>query len=275
MGQNENNQQFRARTTEDARSLHAAPHNSSHALPMIAGPGIVVAAILAVHGYNLYLHWQNYVEAPPTISHALLDPAIAAPFAIAMIISAIFLTWAVLRVALALGQLVLRTRQRPATSLALLLTGVSCQLVAIAGMVVLSQFTGNVNQHLHDIGSYMLFFGHSIGTSLLGILSYLQLRGIGRQDLRNDASARTVLSLRKQPRRALGVAILGTMFGIAYFGGKYLPDAYFFWQRTVMSILEVVVIFSFLGFLVAFWPFLEFWTTSRPQATRDVQIAED
>ena len=110
----------------------------------------------------------------------------------------------------------------------------------------------------------MQVFGHAVGISLLGWLIRLQQSA----DTTNRLGA-----LRRQPRRAAWIAFLSLSYGIVYFGGKHLPDAYFFWQRTVMSILEVIVIFSFLGFLVAFGPFLGFWTTAR--SGHQVAVARD
>ncbi len=270
MGENQNIMKFNSQIEEKRRTVYGPSLGLLRAFPLTAGPAIVVAAILLAHGYNLFVHWQNYLEAPPTISRVLLDPAIAGPFAFAMIVSAIFLAWAVLQVAKALWQLVTRTRQSFALSLTLLIAGIFCEFIAIAGMVVLSQFTGNVSQPLHDLGSYMLFFGHSIGISMLGVMIHLQLSVFERQNVRYISSSNVFLTLRKQPHRAAGIAVLGVTFGVVYFGGKYLPDIYFFWQRTVMSVLEVLVIFSFLGFLVAFGPFLGFWAHSRKAPAREV-----
>jgi hypothetical protein len=270
MGKNENIIKFSPQLMEERQPGYGPSLGLWRALPLTAGPGIVVAAILLAHGYNLYVNWQNYLEAPPTISRALLDPAIAGPFAFAMIVSAIFLAWGVLQVAKALWQLITRTRQSFALSLALLIAGIFCEFIAIAGMVVLSQFTGNVSQPLHDLGSYMLFFGHSIGISMLGVMIRLQLSVFGGQNVRYIASSNVFLTLRKQPRRAAGIAVLGALFGVTYFGGKFLPDIYFFWQRTIMSVLEVLVIFSFLGFLVAFGPFMGFWSHGRRVPAREV-----
>jgi hypothetical protein len=90
------------------------------------------------------------------------------------------------------------------------------------------------------------------------------------QETQHIANSNGFLALRKQPRRAAGVAILGMLFGVAYFGGKFLPDIYFFWQRTILSLLEVLVIFSFLGFLLAFGPFMGFWSHGRRIPAREV-----
>jgi hypothetical protein len=225
-------------------------------VPVILGPGIAAGAILWVHGVGLTYKTEDYATAPPTISRALLDPGIAGPFAIAMIASAFFLAIAIFQVALLLYRNLKLIGQDTACFAALLPAAVTCEIVAIAGMVVMSQFTGNVNSTLHNIGSYMLFFGHAIGISLAGFMIRGVLIRLTGQDQPPGTAASTWLTLHRFPRRSGWVAILSFLYGVVYFGGKFLPDAFFFWQRTVMSVLEVVVILSFLGFLVAFLPFL-------------------
>jgi len=224
--------------------------------PIISGPGIAAGAILWVHGFGLTHRPEDYAAAPPTISRALVLPGIAEPFAIAMIASAMFLAIAVFQVALLLYRnlkLIGRNTGRPG---ALLLAAATCEMVAIAGMVVLSQFTGNVNSTLHNIGSYMLFFGHALGISLAGLMIRGVLIALAEQAQTPGAAVDNWLILHRFPRRSGWVAVLSVLYGVVYFGGKFLPDAFFFWQRTVMSVLEVIVILSFLGFLVAFLPFL-------------------
>ncbi len=225
-------------------------------VPLHAGPAIAAAAIFWVHGSNVVLHGQNYVEAPPTISRALLDPGIAGPFSLAMGASAIFLAVAIGQVASALGRCIKSAGLNAIPLHAMLMAAVTCEMAAVAGMIVLSQFTGQTNPLLHDIGSYMLFFGHAIGISAAGLLIRRLLAVADRPELSCTSSREEFASLRKQPRRAGGVALLSMFYGVVYFGGKQVPDAYFFWQRTVMSLAEVVVILSFLGFLLAFGPLL-------------------
>ena len=226
------------------------------ALPLIAGPAIAASAILWVHGVGLAYNLEDYATAPPTVSRALLHPSIAGPFAIAMIASAIFLATAVFQVVLLLYRNIKLIGQDTARHAALLLAVVMCEMAAIAGMVVLSQFPGNLNSKLHDIGSYMLFFGHAMGISLAGLMIRGVLIRLSGQDQSPGTAVSNWLTLRRFPRRSGWVAILSVLYGVVYFGGKFLPDAFFFWQRTVMSVLEVLVILSFLGFLVAFLPFL-------------------
>ena len=225
-------------------------------VPIISGPGIAAGAILWVHGFGLTHRPEDYAAAPPTISRALVLPGIAEPFAIAMIASAMFLAIAIFQVALFLHRNLKLIGQDTGRHGALLLTAMTCEMVAIAGMLVLSQYTGNVNSTLHNIGSYMLFFGHATGISLAGLMIRGVLITLAGQAQSPGAAVNHWLSLRRFPRRSGWVAILSILYGVVYFGGKYLPDAFFFWQRTVMSVLEVIVILSFLGFLVAFLPFL-------------------
>jgi hypothetical protein len=52
-----------------------------------------------VHGVGLIYYPEEYAAAPPTISRALLHASIAGPFAIAMIVAAIFLAISVFQVA--------------------------------------------------------------------------------------------------------------------------------------------------------------------------------
>lgn len=216
------------------------------ALAFRAGPVTSAGAILWVHGDNIARHSANYVKAPPTISHALLDPAIADPFAWAMIVSAVFLSFAIVQVVGALYRIIAGTARGRAGNLLLLSVITLCEAVAVAGMIVLSQYTGNIDSHIHDVGSYMLFFGHALGIGLSGVLI--------RRLLANAPASDALLKLRRNPRNALAIALLSALYGVIYFGGKVLPDEYFFWQRALLSGTEVVVILSFLAYLSSFWP---------------------
>ena len=227
-----------------------------HVVPILSGPGIAAGAILWVHGVGLNYKLEDYAAAPPTISRALVDPSIAEPFAIAMIVSAFFLTIAVFQVASLLYWNIKLIGQDTARHTALLFAVVTCETVAIAGMVVLSQFTGSLNSKLHDIGSYMLFFGHAIGISLVGYMIRGVIIRLTGPDQPPGAAVNNWLALGRFPRHSGRVAVLSGLYGVVYFGGKFLPDAFFFWQRTVLSVLEVLVILSFLGFLVSFLPLL-------------------
>ena len=218
----------------------------------VLGPVLPAISITSAHVAGLVIHVDRYVEAPPTISRLLADPTFAAPFSWAMIVSAFFLSLAIYQVIVFLltrmkvfGQENLRNR-------ILLLIISACETVAVAGMIVLSQFTGSQHSQLHDVGSYMLFFGHAVGIVCVGLLirNLRSGKALAAKSSATNSARDAAFSI--LPRRAAQVAMLSVLYGVVYFGGKALPDEYFFWQRLVMSILEMVVILSFLGFLYAF-----------------------
>ena len=215
-------------------------------LPIVLGPLIAAAAILGAQAYGLSHYFADYAEAPPTVSRLLLYPEVEVPFGQAMMASALFLCVAVFQALMVIAQYIRLTGRQAGRLRRLLVAVVLLEFIAIAGMVVLSQFTGRYHASLHDIGSYMLFFGHAFGISVAGLV----IRSIVLE-LNERASA-----LAAFPRRALWVAGLSVLYGVVYFGGKFLPDSYFFWQRLTVSLLEIVVILSFLSFLFWFRPLL-------------------
>ncbi len=210
--------------------------------PIVLGPGISAGAVLSAHADGLVLKTQQYAISAPTVSGLLRDPEISKPFAIAMIISAILLTVSILQVATLLLRYVREVGSGSARHFAILVLGVTSEMIAVAGMVVLSQFPGNVSSTLHQIGSYMLFFGHAIGISLVGYL--IHDIGTGRPvlNLQGHSSTGDWSALGKFPRRSVWVATFSVLYGVVYFGGKVLPDGYEFWQGAIQSALEVLVI---------------------------------
>jgi hypothetical protein len=221
-----------------------------HLAPIVFGPFIAANSIICVHVAGLYLTPEKYMEAPPTVSRLLVDPAFSEPFAVAMIASAAFLVVAISQVGLFLHKCITISGQGTVLNRALLHTAMASEMIAVVGMIVLSQFTGSANSKLHDAGSYMLFLGHAIGISLIGIL----VRNLLAAGLHEVAAP--IAALRKFPVRAGRIAALSILYGAVYFGGKFLPDDVFFWQRTVLSTLEIVLILSFLGFLMSFMPMI-------------------
>ena len=222
-------------------------------VPIVLGPLIAGSAILAAHLAGVVYAPEQYEVAPPTVSRLLTNPLIAAPFAIAMIVSAVFLAIAIFQVTQILLRHMRYGDSKRKQRIALIGCVLICEMVAVAGMIVLSQYTGDVNPRMHDRGSYMLFFGHAAGITLAGYL-IRDLLGELEQKFSLASPPPALVQLRRFPRRASQVFILSVAYGVVYFGGKMLPDQYFFVQRAVLSSLEVIVIFSFLGFLMAFRP---------------------
>ncbi len=236
--------------SDKARSLQLAP--------IVLGPFIAANSIICIHIAGFVLTPEKYVEAPPTVSRLLVDSAFAEPFALAMIASAAFLAIAITQVGVFLHKSIKIAGRHTTRNVSLLLAAMASELIAVAGMIVLSQFTGSTNTKLHDLGSYMLFFGHAIGISLIGLLIRNLLAG------QSPGTGAPLTALHKFPVRAGRIAALSVLYGAVYFGGKVLPDEVFFWQRAVLSAFEIILILSFLGFLMSFMPFIG---GSRPNAT--------
>ncbi|MFT3671392.1 hypothetical protein [Aestuariivirga sp.] len=192
------------------------------------------------------LKTRQYIEAPPTVSRLLTDPLISKPFAVAMIISALCLVIGIIQAAAVLLQHVLAFTRHRGWRIAAIGAFLASEMTALAGMIVLSQYTGDIAPEMHDVGSYMLFFGHAIGITLAGLLVAALLKQ------GDDNGLPLSPRLRPLPRMAHRVFWLSLLFGIVYFSGKVLPDAFFFIWRTVFSGLEIIVIFAFLTFLMAF-----------------------
>jgi len=247
--------------SDQARSLQLAP--------IAMGPLIAANSIICIHIAGIILNPEKYLEAPPTVSRLLVDSVFSEPFALAMIASAAFLAIAITQVGFFLLKSVRMAGQETAQNLSLLYAAMTSEMIAVAGMIVLSQFTGSIDSKLHDLGSYMLFLGHAIGISLIGLLIRNLLAGRSRE---NDAP---FSELRKFPIHAGRIAAFSILYGAVYFGGKVLPDEVFFWQRAVLSVFEIVLILSFLGFLLSFRPFIGGTRTNVVKSVRSPNSTTD
>lgn len=219
-------------------------------LPTLAGAALPSAAIIWAHGENYAGNADVYLTQPPTVSRALANPAITTPFAMVMIISAALLLYATWQIVRGMTGL-LRERKADRLSWLLLVFAAICEVPAILGMVVLSQFTGEAAALQHDIGSYMLFFGHSFAISASGWLIYRLLKQP------NAAVDGKLAALSKLPRHAAWTALFSAMFGAAYFSNKHWPDVSPFWQHFALSLVEIVVLIAFLSYLGRFWRFID------------------
>jgi hypothetical protein len=227
-----------------------APWVRVRTAPALLGATIPSGSIIWAHIENISRHAKAYAEMPPTVSRAIVDPAIAGPFAILMIAGALFLTVAVTQIARTLAMCLRKSPQTVRSSWWLLYIMAACELMAIAGMVVLSQFTGEHHAILHDTGSYMLFFGHAIAITSLGVLIRRMLSGEDR------SRVPAVAELAHHPRHARWVTGLSIAFGVVYFTGKLAPDTAPFLEHLVFTILEMAVLLAFLSFLGRFSRFL-------------------
>lgn len=238
-------------------------------VPIAMGPFIAANSIICVHIAGVVIKPEKYVEAPPTVSRLLVDSAFAGPFALAMIASAAFLAIAITQVGIFLQKSIRLAGQDTIPNLSLLYAAMASEMIAVVGMIVLSQFTGSVDTKLHDLGSYMLFLGHAIGISLIGLL----IRNLLAGQFRGNGTP--FLALRKFPGRAGRIAALSILYGVVYFAGKLLPDEVFFWQRAVLSVFEIILILSFLGFLLSFMPFIGRTRTNAIQSVHNPDSTTD
>jgi hypothetical protein len=216
--------------------------------PVLIGATIPSASILWVHAENYSRHAYIYSVQPPSVSRSLIDPAIAQPFEWMMILGAAFLAIAVTQVARGMAFIMHQANETRRSSWQLLRAWIYCEAMAIAGMIVLSQFTGDAHAQIHDAGSYMLFFGHAFAITGLGMLI--------RRLLRSPNAPSSVALLSGQPAHALVVAWLSAAFGTAYFWGKLWPDDSVFTQHLAFSLLEMLALLAFLSFLARFHRFL-------------------
>gem|GEM_PF-1293738 len=213
-------------------------------LGLWAGPVATVASIVLVHAANMSLRPEAYREAPPSISRAIVNADIGIPFAVAMFPTAALILIAVVQIALAYRRALPRG---PAVSTLLLLFCLS-EVTAVIGQIVLAIFRTEAWQFQHNLGSYMLFFGHLAGISICGLMARAEGSGAGTGAL---------ALLRWVPRSAGVIGLLSLVYGILYFGGSFIEESetFFFWRRLALAIWEVALLTAFVWFL---WRHSEF-----------------
>ncbi|MBG1230782.1 hypothetical protein [Aestuariivirga litoralis] len=221
-------------------------------LLLVSGPVATVLSILAAHAANTIIHFDAYRNGPPSISRAIVDPVIGVPFAYAMIVDALLIgggaAMAIASYAWLVSRLLMPRRWHFVVGAIAL-----AEAFAVAGMVVLSQFRTSPWQEWHDVGSYMLFFGHCVGIGLSGILArrvVVQMAGASQPEDRE-----LVASVKWAPPHSWWVVIVGIVFGALYFGGHMLGDTLLFWRRLLTASIEVLLISYFVWYL---WRYTKF-----------------
>lgn len=217
--------------------------------PLWAGPVATVVSILAVHAANLTLRPEAYREAPPSISRAIVHAEIGVPFAVAMVPTALMIFAAALSIAMAYR----KALRGHSGCIAFVVLFVLSELTAVAGQVILSMFRTEEWQFQHNLGSYMLFFGHVIAISICGVMAHIAVPG--------DRDRLGPL-IGWAPRAAGRIALLATVYGMLYFGGYLMEEseAVFFWRRLALAIWEVMLLTVFVWFL---WRHSDFVRSAR------------
>jgi hypothetical protein len=215
-----------------------------------AGPAMTMMSVLGVHAANAVMRPAAYVEAPPSISRAIVDPAIGEPFAAAMVFTAAAILAGVVVVFLIHARCWRSSGQNAPIRLHVFLVA---ELVAVAGILILSQYRTPEWQLWHNAGSYMLFFGHAIGVLIAGHLArdFAQKPGqvTPAAGTHNEVPAALPPGFGNLPHYANTIFASALLFGLLYFGGRFAPDSWFFWQRLALAVWEIVVLGMFVGFL--------------------------
>ena len=217
--------------------------------PLLLQPALVIASVLWARYESVVRHPDLAAANPPTISRAIVDPAIGDPFAILMLVCFVMLLYSLWRI----GGALYRPTQPPRVK-ALLMVFISCETVAAAGMVVLSQYTGAVSDSLHQLGSYMLFFGHGIGIPLSGIFVAIDRTSIDASLAGTAGRPPLPYYSRLHPRLALGVGLCALAFCGLYFGWEQVKRIDNYSARVVFSMVELVLLIVFEGYAASFAP---------------------
>ncbi len=154
-----------------------------HTLPIMMAPVIVVSNIFWAKFEFAERHREQVSWETPSVSQTLVDAYVGEIFALWMWPTAILLTYAVYRV----GQLHLHflagtspgSQDGPPNYWYLIPLAFLFQVIAAIGMILLSQYTSNINIALHLAGSYMLFIGYAISIPISGFICHRLKRANG------------------------------------------------------------------------------------------------
>lgn len=151
-------------------------------------------SLLAIIGANFYVflminfwnHWARflfaqrnpeYVKAKvATISQSISDPSVGEPFAFWMTPTALLLLVIIAPIAffhLRAGKSIRPHSERVFRLIAVLIAlAAMCQVIAVAGIIVLSNFRFPEFNHAHMMGSYLFFVGQAFTILLSSIACY-------------------------------------------------------------------------------------------------------
>ena len=221
--------------------------------PLLTAPAVAIAAMTWARHELIQLRPEATAIHPPTISMAITHPEIGDPFALWMLVVAACQAFAAYRVTNAIRyttfSLVAPSR-RPLLA-ALLSTTVAAQIVAIAGVVTLSQYTGSVSTDLHALGSYMMFFGNGISITLCGVIFSLDMRARAKPEHSATDIPAPYLP-RTHTRLATLIAAISLFFGVQYFGYELLLPLNPYLYRLTFAMTEYVLLLLSLLYLAGF-----------------------
>lgn len=200
------------------------------------------------------IHPDAVAARPPTVSRAIAEPIIGDPFAMWIVLVAVLQAFAVLRIAQATYRTVLSpppARHR-SLSVAMFASMLGAEALAVAGVVILSQYTGSVSDYWHQTGSYMMFFGNGMAILLFGIFITL-VEGQRTQGTPHPAAMPLPYEPKIHTRFAWLTSLVGILFGYLYFYGfdDLMPyNEYAF--RLAFAMSELVLLVASLAYLGSF-----------------------
>lgn len=221
--------------------------------PLIFAPITAAGAMAWARYESVRIHPDLAAKNPPTISRAIADPKIGDIFALWMLGVAALQAFAVIRIARAFHRTALLSGPPGyrAGMTALFYSMLLCQAVAICGLVVLSQYTGSISDYLHQLGSYMLFFGNGFSILFCGI--FVSLDHNHRKPDNTDKSAPPCpYDFLLQYRLAIAVTIISLFFAFLFFDDDYLRGLNDYGYRLTFAMCEIVLLVASLIYLGSF-----------------------
>ena len=242
------------------------------AAPALIVPIAVIAAIIWARESFYLGHAAAFKTGSPTISRAISEPGIAVTFATTVTLAAALLAlicWRILVMYAHTIRTVFPDRARGRTT-AFCLVGLAgaAQACSVTGIVSLSWLT---ERTLHIGSSYLFFFGQACAILFISLICIALLK---QEPYRNSGVARQGLSPRLSRVRAVaGPAIAATavVFWILFLI-RDAADPVPKWLDQVFSTLEIVLIFSFLGYLAGFSVELYRWHRARSEAGHAIPV---
>ncbi len=203
------------------------------------------------------LHPQLTAIRLPTISRTLSSASIGDPFALVMLMTAPFLilsVWQIRR--LFITAINFHYERGSAAQRRWMLAchaGFSLQMLATAGMILLSQFPSARDPALHLTGSYSLFFGHAASILLTGYFCRcIAATGAPPPDTPQTSFGLSIDMCVRRWHLAVCITGLAIAYAIVYYMRHPLQLTHNYPFTAFMSALEVAVISAFLLYLMTF-----------------------
>ena len=221
------------------------------ALPALLVPGIEIPLVLWARHSFLTLH-PDYMDDPPTISRAINDPLVGAPFAELILVITVLLAIVVPVLAWAYLAAIARipaSAARRAVMHVLLGVMLLCQVFASFGMVLTTQYTFATDGDLHMRGSYIFFVFQAIALLVGGNLCRMLLHQKQAHAIPDSEWHFLPVMHRFRFRFGLVIAALAILFGILFILKDYQLPVSGYLVQVIYTQSEVAVIGSFVLFI--------------------------